>query len=34
MLIALAVLGCTVVGTIGFLTRMQPGAVPAVMPRA
>ena len=34
MLVALAALGCTIVGTIGFLYRMQPRAVPAIMPRA
>jgi predicted MFS family arabinose efflux permease len=34
MLVALAVLACTIVGTISFLYRMQPRAVPAVMPRA
>ena len=34
MLVALAALACTIVGTIGFLYRMQPRAVPAIMPRA
>jgi MFS family permease len=34
MLIALAALACTIVGTISFLYRMQPRAVPAIMPRA
>jgi EmrB/QacA subfamily drug resistance transporter len=34
MLVALAALGCTIAGTIGFLIRMQPRAVPAIMPRA
>jgi EmrB/QacA subfamily drug resistance transporter len=34
MLVALASLACTIVGTIGFLYRMQPRAVPAIMPRA
>jgi EmrB/QacA subfamily drug resistance transporter len=34
MLVALALLACTIVGTIGFLYRMQPRAVPAIMPRA
>ena len=28
----LAALACTIVGTIGFLYRMQPRAVPAIMP--
>ena len=34
MLVALAALACTIVGTIGFLYRMQPREVPAIMPRA
>jgi EmrB/QacA subfamily drug resistance transporter len=34
MLVALAALACTIVGTIGFLYRMQPRGVPAIMPRA
>ena len=34
MLVALAALACTIVGTISFLYRMQPRAVQAIMPRA
>ena len=34
MLIALAALACTIVGTIGFLYRMQPRSVQVIMPRA